>query len=126
MHYATLRNVVSSLATLDCIMSLAIVARQEGYIKPKISSEHEITIEGGRHPIIEGLVSEPFVPNTMKMGEKHDHTCSILTGPNMGGKSTTARQVALIAIMAQVGSFVPANSAIITPLDAIHTRYADH
>ena len=61
----------------------------------------------------------------MRMGEKHNHTCSILTGPNMGGKSTCARQVALIAIMAQIGSFVPATSVILTPLEAIHTRYAD-
>eukprot|EP01122_Echinamoeba_exundans_P002726 TRINITY_DN1269_c0_g1_i2.p1 TRINITY_DN1269_c0_g1~~TRINITY_DN1269_c0_g1_i2.p1 ORF type:complete len:1013 (-),score=154.35 TRINITY_DN1269_c0_g1_i2:17-3055(-) len=120
-QYSQLRDVISSLAQLDCLFSLVNVAKQDGYVRPKITQDGVLNIVGGRHPIVEALLPEPFVPNDTDLSAD-GHTCAILTGPNMGGKTSYARQVALIAIMAQIGSFVPAQQAAITPLDAILTR----
>jgi DNA mismatch repair protein MSH3 len=123
-HYASLRQVVLALSSLDCIFSLTTVAKQDGYTRPTIADPCEcqqLQIVAGRHPVVEALLPEPFVPNDVNMGNKR-HSVYILTGPNMGGKTSFARQVALISVMAQIGSFVPARSATITPFDAIYTR----
>lgn len=109
------------MAILDCLESLASVARQQGYVRPTITTEHQLMIEDGRHPVVEALIEDTFVPNGIHLADGGTKTI-ILTGPNMGGKTCFARQVALIAIMAQIGSFVPAAKATLSPLDAVFTR----
>jgi DNA mismatch repair protein MutS len=110
------------IARLDCLAGLAHIADCNGYARPVISDNRTIHIEDGRHPVVEKLVAgERFVPNTVHM----DHTNQqilIITGPNMAGKSTVLRQVALIVLMAQMGSFVPAGYAEVPVTDRIFTR----
>lgn len=120
-YYPILRDAVNKLATADCICSLARVALQEGYVRPEYTEEDVLEIVDGRNPIVETLRSDPFVSNTVCLGAKMSRN-AIITGPNMGGKSCTVRMVALIAIMAQVGSYVPAKSARISMCDGIITR----
>lgn len=109
-----------STGFLDVLNSLSVVARERNYIKPTITSDGNIIIKDGRHPVVEASSNEPFIPNdTVILKDKPIH---IITGPNMSGKSTYIRQVALIVIMAQIGSFVPAREAFITPVDMILTR----
>ena len=111
-----------ALKTLDVLLSLAKVAREYGYVKPEITEDGEIGIVNGRHPIVERMLTEEsFVPNDTRM-DKVDHRMLIVTGPNMAGKSTYMRQVAQIVAMAQIGSFVPADSAKISICDRIFTR----
>lgn len=100
-HYAQLRDVVNKLAVADCLCSLALVAMQEGYSKPEFTSEDTLEIVDGRHPMIEALRSDPFVPNTVIMGGDKP-TSKIITGPNMGGKSSVVRMIALCAIVSSV------------------------
>ncbi len=110
------------LAELDCILSLTRVAVENDYIKPEIDISTEIEIKEGRHPVIEQVSGEePFVPNDTFLDNKTDQI-AIITGPNMAGKSTYMRQVALITLMAQMGSFVPAGYAKIGLVDKIFTR----
>ena len=119
--YHSFRDCIQALATLDCLLSLATVAGQPGYVKPEYSDEICIKVEGGRHPMVEQLLLESYVPNNINFA--HDSTRALLiTGPNMGGKSSYVRQVALIAIMAQIGSYVPADHARLGLLDAVFTR----
>jgi DNA mismatch repair protein MSH3 len=118
--YQELRDCVHSLATLDALLSLAILASQPGYVKPTFTSDIEVTIEGGRHPMVEQLLLDTYVPNDVRLS--HAHRALLVTGPNMGGKSSYVRSVALIAIMGQIGSYVPATSARLGMLDAIFTR----
>ncbi|KAL2823747.1 muts domain V-domain-containing protein [Aspergillus cavernicola] len=119
--YQTLRDCVQSLATLDCLISLATIANQPGYVKPEYSEETCIHVQQGRHPMVEQLLLESYVPNDIDLDS--DKTRALLvTGPNMGGKSSYVRQVALIAIMGQIGSYVPAQSAKLGMLDAVFTR----
>lgn len=121
--YQTLRDCVQSLATLDCLLSLAEIASQPGYCKPEfVSDPTEICIEvvEGRHPMVEQLLLDTYVPNDIKLSSKE--RALLITGPNMGGKSSYVRSVALIAIMAQIGSWVPATSARLSLLDAVFTR----
>ncbi|RCH79458.1 Mismatch repair protein msh3, partial [Rhizopus stolonifer] len=120
-HYEDLRDVVSCLAQLDCLLSLSITASQTDYVKPTLVQTHEpyIDVIEARHPIIEHLTSN-YVSNDIQLG--HPHKTLILTGPNMGGKSSYVRQIGLIAMMAQIGSYVPAKSATLGMLDAIYTR----
>ncbi len=109
------------LARLDVLASLAEAAALNGYVKPEVVAEDVMDIKGGRHPVVEQLmVSERFVPNdaVFDIGER----IRIITGPNMSGKSTFLRQVALIVLMAQVGSYVPAESAQVGLVDRIFTR----
>lgn len=122
-YYVDFRAMVHALATLDCLYSLAIVSRNQGYTRPNFVQESsvQLIIEGGRHPVLEATLQEGFVPNDTCLHADHEH-CQIITGPNMGGKSCYIRQVALIAIMAQVGSYVPAVSAKLHAFDAIYTR----
>ncbi|MBN1777693.1 MAG: DNA mismatch repair protein MutS [Clostridiales bacterium] len=111
-----------ALKTLDVLLSLAKVARDYGYVKPEILENGILDIKNGRHPIVEQtLKDEPFVPNDTLM-DKGEHRMLIITGPNMAGKSTYMRQAAQIVALAQIGSFVPADSAKIGICDRIFTR----
>jgi len=108
-----------SLAELDVSSSLALLAIQRGYVKPIIGNKNEFVVKGGRHPVVDMLQPNSFVSNDLDLGEKN---VWIVTGPNMGGKSTFLRQNALIAILAQAGSFVPAQSATIGIVDRVFAR----
>jgi len=120
-NYQSFRDCVQALATLDCLLSLAAVASQPGYVKPEYTDEVGITVKQGRHPMVEQLLLDTYVPNDIDLA--YDRTRALLiTGPNMGGKSSYVRQVALIAIMGQIGSYVPAASAELGMLDAVFTR----
>jgi len=119
---------VRAVAVLDCLKSLSVVASQPGYVKPTMISYEEsvkqnlgLIVKNGRHPMVENLLSTPFVSNDIDLRD-NGRKCMIVTGPNMGGKSSYIRQVALISIMGQIGSFVPAESATLRILDAVYTR----
>ncbi|KAF2133939.1 DNA mismatch repair protein MSH3 [Dothidotthia symphoricarpi CBS 119687] len=119
--YQELRDCVHSLATLDALHSLATLANQPGYVKPTFTDDIGINITGGRHPMVEQLLLDSYVPNDINLS--HESTRALLiTGPNMGGKSSYVRSVALIAIMGQIGSYVPATEARLGMLDAVFTR----
>ena len=121
VKYQSFRDCIQALATLDCLLSLAAVASQPGYVKPDYTDATCIHVEQGRHPMVEQLLLDSYVPNDTDLGS--DRTRALLiTGPNMGGKSSYVRQVALIAIMGQIGSYVPAESAQLGMLDAVFTR----
>lgn len=110
------------IARSDCLLSLAELAQTKGYCRPRINTEGVLVIESGRHPVVETMLSgERFVPNTLRMDDT-DNQVLIITGPNMAGKSTVLRQVAISAIMAQLGSFVPAATADLPVVDRIFTR----
>ncbi|MDY4411574.1 MAG: DNA mismatch repair protein MutS, partial [Eubacteriales bacterium] len=112
-----------AVQTIDVLQSFATVALSNNYVKPVVSDKiRHISIKNGRHPIVEAVAkSTAFVPNDTNLDEK-ENRCMIITGPNMAGKSTYMRQVALITLMAQIGSFVPADSAEISLTDRIFTR----
>lgn len=119
---ARLQKTAKALAVLDVLLSLAEVAVTNNYTCPQINTDGVIDIKDGRHPVVEALLDgAPFVPNDTLL-DKDKNRCSIITGPNMAGKSTYMRQIALIVLMAQIGSFVPARSANIGITDAIFTR----
>ncbi|XP_059193474.1 DNA mismatch repair protein Msh3 isoform X4 [Centropristis striata] len=123
-HYHTMKRAISHLATTDCLFSLAEVAKQGDYCRPEVCEGHrEIMIRDGRHPAINLLMGEhnQFVPNLTELQGDGRRTM-IITGPNMGGKSSYIRQVALICVMAQMGSYVPASEARLGVLDGIYTR----
>ncbi|KAK8456370.1 hypothetical protein SEVIR_3G012301v4 [Setaria viridis] len=149
-YYAQFQAAVESLASLDCLYSLAVLAKQnvmiihlslcqtysyvklftnhcsilQNYVRPIFVQESEpsqIHIKDGRHPVLESLLGDNFVPNDTELHADGEY-CQIVTGPNMGGKSCYIRQVALITMMAQVGSFVPASSAMLHVVDGIYTR----
>ena len=112
----------AAVAATDALCSLAAVAVQRGYCRPEITLGREIRIEAGRHPVVEAMLKDSlFVPNDTEIG-REDNQVAIITGPNMAGKSTYMRQVALIVLMAQMGSFVPAKSAAIGLVDRVFTR----
>lgn len=117
------RTVISSLAHFDCLVSLAAIAGTPGYVKPEIINEPGLNIRGARHPVIEQLLppGSQYIPNTIQLRAGSGRSL-VLMGPNMGGKSSYARTVALFAIMAQVGSYVPAQWAQIGPHDAVFVR----
>mgnify|MGYP001495884953 CR=1 FL=1 len=111
-----------TIAHIDVLSSLAETAVRQSYIRPKLTMGQEITIKEGRHPVVErNLLGSSFVPNDTYLAS-HDTQLIVLTGPNMAGKSTYLKQVALIVLLAQIGSFVPAASAIIGLVDRIFTR----
>ena len=119
--YQGFRDCVQSLAVLDCLLSLADVASQPGYVRPEYMDRTGIVVEQGRHPMVEQILLDSYVPNDTALSA--DGTRALLvTGPNMGGKSSYVRQVALIAIMAQIGSYVPAARARLGLVDAVFTR----
>ena len=115
------RITAQAVAKLDALYSLAKVAYENSYICPQMTADGVIEIIGGRHPVIEQLTDMAFVPNDTLL-DKNENRCAIITGPNMAGKSTYMRQVAVITLMAHIGSFVPATSAKIALTDAIFTR----
>jgi DNA mismatch repair protein MutS len=121
-HLGAIQQIASAVATLDAICGLAETARLFNYSRPKLDESLRLVIKDGRHPVLDqNLVEEKFVPNDTSLdGEKV--RLAIITGPNMAGKSTYIRQVALIVLMAQIGSFVPAASAEIGLVDRIFTR----
>ncbi len=117
-----LKKIASSLATLDCLLALATVAKERKYVRPVMQQEGApLKITEGRHPVVEAISKERFVPNDTLL-DNDENRCAIITGPNMAGKSTYMRQVALIAIMAHIGSYVPAKWAEIPLVDRIFTR----
>lgn len=122
-HYHSLCKAVCHLATIDCIFSLAKVAKQGDYCRPTVKEERKIIIKNGRHPVIDVLLGEhdQYVPNSTHLSEDSERVM-IITGPNMGGKSSYIKQVALITLMAQVGSYVPAEEATMGIVDGIYTR----
>jgi DNA mismatch repair protein MutS len=121
-NYRTqIQHLSSTLAELDIYTALATLARENDYCKPTVNNDFIIDIRDGRHPVVEKTVPIRFVPNDTYLDGK-DTQIIILTGPNMAGKSTYIRQVALIVILAQIGSFVPAKSATIGVVDRIFTR----
>ncbi len=110
------------IAVLDALQGLALVASENGYTKPLINEDDAIIIEDGRHPVVEKLIKgERFVPNSIHM-DNTENQILLITGPNMAGKSTVLRQVALTVLMAQMGSFVPAKNASLPIVDRIFTR----
>ena len=119
---ARVQQSAAAVATADALCSLAAVAVQRGYCRPEITLGREISITDGRHPVVEAMLKDSlFVPNDTHIGGENDTVC-IITGPNMAGKSTYMRQVALIVLMAQMGSFVPARAAKIGLVDRVFTR----
>ena len=118
---ARLQAVAQIVAELDVLASLAEVAAREGYVRPVLTDDFSLEITSGRHPVVERMMArEKFIPNDVSLTE--DARMIILTGPNMAGKSTVLRQVGLIVLMAQVGSFVPATKARIGVVDRLFTR----
>src|SRR5262249_59463594 len=116
-----IRATASAVAELDVTATLAQVAAENRYQRPQFSDSGEMRIMAGRHPVIERLADQEagrFIPNDLYLNESTD-LIAIITGPNMGGKSTYLRQAALIALMAQMGSFVPAESASLPIIDRI-------
>ncbi len=121
-HMERLQRTASGYKTLDALLSLARVARENGYVRPQINEEGVLHIAEGRHPVVEqNLTDAAFVPNDTAMDE-NEYRMQIITGPNMAGKSTYMRQVALIVLMAHMGSFVPAREANIPLVDCVYTR----
>lgn len=121
-EYNRIRSTANSVAALDVICSLALAARENGYVCPTMHDGNHIRISEGRHPVVELMLKDtPFVPNDTYLDCDADR-CAIITGPNMAGKSTYMRQVALICLMAQIGSFVPAKSAELCIVNSIFTR----
>ena len=111
----------AAIAKLDALCSFSNVAAVNNYCRPLVNNNGAINIKGGRHPVVEQVISTPFVSNDTFL-DNSDNRCAIITGPNMAGKSTYMRQTALITLMAQIGSFVPAEMAEIGVVDAIYTR----
>ncbi len=117
-----IQNTAKALATLDALTSLANVASDNRYVRPEVNQSTAIVIKDSRHPVVELLLRDSsFVPNDVNLDTKGERV-DIITGPNMAGKSTYMRQIALIVLMAQMGSFVPASSAKIGIVDSIFTR----
>lgn len=121
-HIDRLKTTAKIIAELDCISNLAFVALENDFIKPEINEDGETKIENGRHPVVEKVIPKgEFIPNDTIIN-KDDNQLLIITGPNMAGKSTYMRQVAIITLMCQIGSFVPASKANISIVDKIFTR----
>ncbi|WP_408608762.1 DNA mismatch repair protein MutS [Alkaliphilus serpentinus] len=117
-----IQKTATALAKLDALYSLGEIAAENNYVKPKLTNQHSIRIEEGRHPVVEKMLNNNlFISNNTYM-DGEEFQISIITGPNMAGKSTYMRQVALIVLMAQIGSFIPAASGEIGVVDRIFTR----
>ncbi len=119
-HLSALQLSAAALAEIDVLNTLAERAYTLNYCCPTLSEKPGINIVGGRHPVVEQVLSEPFISNPLQMSPQR--RMLIITGPNMGGKSTYMRQAALIALMAHIGSYVPAEQATLGPIDRIFTR----
>ena len=117
-----IQKTAKAVAKLDVYTALSYVAEKNNYVRPKINAKGVIDIKGGRHPVVEQMISNHMFINNDTYLDNQSNRISIITGPNMAGKSTYMRQTALIVLMAQVGSFVPADSADIGVVDRIFTR----
>lgn len=118
----SIQQTASSLAMLDALAGLAELARHQNYCRPEVTDDDRIEVVDGRHPVLEQtLVEERFVPNDVTL-DNRDQQVLIITGPNMAGKSTYIRQVALLVLMAQIGSYLPASRAVVGVVDRIFTR----
>jgi DNA mismatch repair protein MutS len=116
-----LQAIARAVAELDALSTLADVAAREGYVRPTITDDYALDITAGRHPVVERMMPrDKFIPNDLRLDS--DARMIILTGPNMAGKSTVLRQIGLIVLMAQIGSFVPASAARVGVVDRIFTR----
>src|SRR5262249_5360739 len=123
LHAGRVKETAGRIADLDALASLAEVAASRGYVRPALTGEPGLAVLAGRHPVVEAMGSdERFVPNDIRFGGEGDSRILIVTGPNMGGKSTYLRQAALVTVMAQIGSFVPADEARIGIVDRIFSR----
>jgi len=120
-HTGRLQATAAALALLDVLTSLSVVAAEAGYVRPRITEDHTLLIRDGRHPVLEQVLREEFVPNDVEM-DGQDVSLFVITGPNMSGKSVYIRQTALIVLMAQMGCFVPAREAAVGLVDRIFTR----
>lgn len=121
-HTGALQRLAAGLAEADALASLARAALIGGYVRPIVDGSDLVQVEAGRHPVLEALMAErPFVPNDVEL-DSHQQQIWLITGPNMAGKSTFIRQVALLALMAHIGAFVPARSARFGLIDRIFTR----
>lgn len=119
---ADIQKTARAISTVDVLNALALAAYKYNYVRPELNNNNEIKIIDGRHPVVERLLEkEIFVPNNTNLNST-DERMMIITGPNMAGKSTYMRQVALLVLMAQIGSFIPARQATICPVDKIFTR----
>ncbi|WP_114766627.1 DNA mismatch repair protein MutS [Vibrio rhodolitus] len=119
-HLEQMQNLASAVSQLDVLQNLAERADSLDYCRPTLSQEPGISIQAGRHPVVEQVMDEPFIANPIELNAQRKML--IITGPNMGGKSTYMRQTALIALMAHIGSYVPAEAAHIGSIDRIFTR----
>ncbi|HEX9050118.1 MAG TPA: DNA mismatch repair protein MutS [Anaeromyxobacter sp.] len=126
-----IRTAADAVATADALLSLARVAAERGYVRPEVDGSEVLEIEDGRHPVVEAVLPDgpsAFVPNDVRVASRGAPECDahgailVVTGPNMAGKSTVMRQAALVALLAQVGSFVPARRARVGVVDRIFTR----
>lgn len=121
-HIVEIQATAQSIGDLDVLYSLSMAAFKGNYVCPELNTRQEITIKDGRHPVVEKLLDkEIFVPNDVELNP-NDQRIIILTGPNMAGKSTYMRQIALLTLMTQMGSFIPVRAASICPVDRIFTR----
>jgi DNA mismatch repair protein MutS len=118
-HVPALQRIARALAQLDLLACFAATAAERGYCRPEFAADIALEVDQGRHPVVESQV-EPFIANGVRLSPSRQ--LLLVTGPNMGGKSTYMRQVALIVLMAHVGSFVPAKSARLGPIDQVFTR----
>lgn len=119
-YISKLQDLSLILSEIDVLCSLTVVAEENNYVRPILNNEHIIDIKDGRHPVVEKVMTEEYSPNDIKFDK--NTTIMLITGPNMAGKSTYERQMAIISIMAQMGSFVPAKEANIPIFDKIFTR----
>jgi len=120
-HTERLQKTAEALAALDVLVSLATVAHENGYVRPRLTTDRTLHVKDGRHPVLERILDEQFVPNDIEMDGEQVRML-VITGPNMSGKSVYIRQTALIVLMAQMGSFVPAAEATVGLVDRIFTR----
>ena len=121
-NHTAIKQIAQFLADLDCLLNLAEIADQNDYHRPEFNTQDYILFEEGRHPVVEKMITgERFVPNTIRIDDTENQIL-IITGPNMAGKSTVLRQVAIMVIMAQMGSFIPAAKASMSVTDRIFTR----
>jgi DNA mismatch repair protein MutS len=119
---ARVRALARTVAIVDVVAALAVLAAENGYCRPEMTSDDRLIIKDGRHPVLEQLsLPGGFIPNDVRLGGREDRLL-VITGPNMAGKSTYLRQTALIVLLAQLGSFVPAKAAVIGLVDRIFTR----
>ena len=119
-YIPTLQRIAKVIASIDVLSSFAKVAEDNNYIRPTLTNDNIISIKENRHPVVEKVLTSPFVSNDIEMGE--DTNILLITGPNMAGKSTYMRELAITVIMAQIGCFVPASDATLKVFDAIYTR----